>query len=51
MGHNQTCAYKPNTKAWDVNHCTLITANNATLIKAGVAKQPVITTLSINPSN
>jgi hypothetical protein len=50
QGHNQSCAYKPNTKVWDINHCVAITPHNATLIKAGVKKQPLITTLKINPS-
>ena len=48
QGHNQSCAYKTNTKVWDINHCIAINPNNATLIKAGVNKQPLITTLKIN---
>lgn len=50
QGHNQSCAYKANTKVWDIINCVSVTPNNATLIKAGVNKQPLITTLKINPT-
>jgi hypothetical protein len=41
----------PKTKVWDINYCTIIKTNNATLIKAGVRQQPVITTLKVNTAN